>query len=126
MLQLAIRSGTREEFQELKTEKRLIPFKTGDKAQDLYEVLKPYKGYPLYITMDLDWFDPSILPGTGSPEPGGFFWQDFASIIEVLKIHNLVAADIVELSPQIDISGNSNIFAAKVTRSLLMLLTITK
>ncbi len=79
-------------------------------------------GKPIYLTCDLDWFDPSIMPGTGTPEPGGFFWTDFENIVEILKSHNLVGADIVELSPQLDPTGISSVLAAKVTRSLLMLL----
>ncbi|MFL0760536.1 MAG: arginase family protein, partial [Prochlorococcus sp.] len=78
---------------------------------------------PIYLTMDLDWFDPCVLPGTGTPEPGGFLWSDFAAVIEVLKGHQLVGADVVELAPQLDTSGMSSVLAAKVTRSLLMLLS---
>ena len=73
-------------------------------------------------TVDLDWFDPAVLPGTGTPEPGGYHWSDFASLIGVLRDHHLVAADVVELSPQLDTSGISSVLAAKVTRSLLLLL----
>ena len=64
--------------------------------------------------MDLDWFDPAVLPGTGTPEPGGFHWQDFAAVIDVLQEHRLVAADVVELAPQLDTSGISSVLAAKV------------
>ncbi|WP_320666734.1 agmatinase [Prochlorococcus sp. MIT 1307] len=123
IFQLAIRSGTREEFQELKDQNQLIPHIHGQPATYLEKALMPHLGKAIYLTVDLDWFDPSIMPGTGTPEPGGFFWQDFAAIIDVLKKHNLVAADIVELSPQLDHSGISSILAAKATRSLVMLLS---
>ncbi len=122
LIQLAIRSGTKEEFQELHDQNRLVSHISGSKALDLAKALTPYKGRPLYLTVDLDWFDPSVLPGTGTPEPGGFQWSDFAEVIEVLRAHNLVAADVVELAPQLDPSGISSVLAAKVTRSLLMLL----
>jgi agmatinase len=88
----------------------------------LQQALAPLKGKPIYLTVDLDWFDPSVLPGTGTPEPGGYHWSDFASLIEVLREHHLVAADVVELAPQLDTSGISSVLAAKVTRSLLLLL----
>jgi len=117
LLQLAIRSGTREEFQELKASGRRIA-----DAEALRRALNPLHGKPLYLTVDLDWFDPAVLPGTGTPEPGGFHWQDFAAVIDVLKQHQLVAADVVELAPQLDSSGISSVLAAKVTRSLLLLL----
>ena len=76
----------------------------------------------LYLTVDLDWFDPAVMPGTGTPEPGGFLWQHFAELVEELRHHRLVAADVVELAPSLDPSGVSAVLAAKVVRSLLLLL----
>ncbi|MCB4393935.1 agmatinase [Synechococcus sp. HB1133] len=117
LFQLSIRSGTREEFKELHGSGRLIP-----NIDALQQALSPLRGRPLYLTVDLDWFDPSVLPGTGTPEPGGYHWSDFASLVKVLREHHLVAADVVELAPQLDTSGISSVLAAKVTRSLLLLL----
>jgi len=122
IFQLGIRSGTKSEFIEMKNTKSLIPHSLGEHAQYLEKTLESFKGTPIYLTFDLDWFDPSIMPGTGTPEPGGYFWRDFAAIIEVLRSHNLVGADVVELSPKLDNSGISSILAAKVIRSLIMLL----
>jgi agmatinase len=73
--------------------------------------------------VDLDWFDPGVLPGTGTPEPGGFHWGHFATLVEELRHHRLVAADVVELAPQLDPTGVSSVLAAKVVRSLLLLLS---
>ena len=117
LFQLAIRSGTREEFSELHESGRLMP-----SVDALQQALAPLQGKPIYLTVDLDWFDPAVLPGTGTPEPGGYHWSDFASLIGVLREHHLVAADVVELAPQLDTSGISSVLAAKVTRSLLLLL----
>jgi agmatinase len=114
--QIAIRSGTREEFQELHATGRLVPIAA------MAEALATLRGRPLYLTVDLDWFDPAVLPGTGTPEPGGFHWPQFAELVEELRHHRLVAADVVELAPQLDPSGVSSVLAAKVTRSLLLLL----
>mgnify|MGYP001407643667 CR=1 FL=1 len=117
LLQLAIRSGTKEEFSELqRTGRRMADVAT------LGEALASAQGRPIYLTVDLDWFDPAVLPGTGTPEPGGYRWQDFAELVDVLRPHHLVAADVVELAPQLDGSGVSSVLAAKVTRSLLLLL----
>jgi len=102
--------------------KRLIQHTLGENAKYLEEALNNFKENPIYLTFDLDWFDPSIMPGTGTPEPGGYFWRDFAAIIEVLKSRKLIGADVVELSPRLDNSGISSILAAKVIRSLIMLL----
>jgi agmatinase len=114
--QIAIRSGTREEFQELRSSGRLVPIAA------MAAALAPLRGRPLYLTVDLDWFDPAVLPGKGTPEPGGFHWPQFAELVEELRHHQLVAADVVELAPQLDPSGVSAVLAAKVTRSLLLLL----
>ena len=122
IFQIGIRSGTKLEFIEMKNTKRLIPYALGENARYLEKALDNFKGKPLYLTFDLDWFDPSIMPGTGTPEPGGYFWRDFAAIVEILKSHNLIGADVVELSPKLDNSCISNILAAKVVRSLIMLL----
>ena len=120
--QIGIRSGTKKEFQELRQTKRLITFDSNKSVASFAKMLSLYKGKPIYLTIDLDWFDPSVLPGTGTPEPGGFFWQDFMKIMNILKDHQVIAADIVELAPQLDHSGISSILAAKVARSLLMIL----
>jgi len=123
LFQIGIRSGTKEEFLELNEQKRLIKYGKNERPEILSKSLEPIKGKPVYLTVDLDWFDPSIVPGTGTPEPGGYFWDDFAAIIEILKDHNLIAADIVELSPQLDLSGVSSVVAAKIARSLLMIMS---
>ena len=122
ILQIGIRSGTKSEFIEMRNTKSLIPHTFGDSAKYLEKALENLNGTPIYLTIDLDWFDPSIMPGTGTPEPGGYFWGDFAAIIDVIKSHNLIGADVVELSPKLDNTGISSILAAKVIRSLIMLL----
>nr|AUG32371.1 putative agmatinase [Paulinella longichromatophora] len=116
LLQIDIRSGSKEEFFELKNEKRLIYL------NDAVNKLQSFRGKPIYLTIDLDWFDPAIMPGTGTPEPGGFFWKDFALLVDELRYHYLVGADIVELAPLLDPTGCSSILAAKVTRSILLIL----
>ena len=116
LLQIAIRSGTKAEFAELRQTERLVAI------EQMASALVPLRGQPLYLTVDLDWFDPAVLPGTGTPEPGGFLWGHFATLVDELRHHRLVGADVVELSPQLDPSGVSSVLAAKVTRSLLLLL----
>ncbi|MFQ6537643.1 agmatinase [Aphanothece stagnina] len=116
LLQIAIRSGTREEFSELRQSGRLVAI------ERMAEALGPLRGRPIYLTVDLDWFDPAVMAGTGTPEPGGFHWPDFAALVNELRHHDLVAADVVELAPQLDPTGVSSVLAAKVTRSLLLLL----
>ena len=116
LMQIAIRSGTRDEFKELQSSERLIS------VQDIPNRMSELRGRPIYLTVDLDWFDPAVMPGTGTPEPGGFIWNDFAAVINELRHHRLMGADVVELAPQLDPSGISSVLAAKVTRSLLLLM----
>src|SRR3989339_1549635 len=54
----------------------------------------------IYISFDVDVFDPSVMPSTGTPEPGGFFWNDILVLLQqVCKNKNIVGADFVELMP---------------------------
>ncbi len=77
---------------------------------------------PIYLTLDLDYFDPAYFPGTGTPEPGGEDFHSFIALLKILSSKNFVGADVVELSPPLDTSGNSDVFAAKVVRELLLVL----
>ncbi len=120
ILQVGIRSGTKEEFQFMHKKNQLVNFLPGGNTQEFKKALLPYSNSPIYLTIDLDWFDPSLLAGTGTPEPGGFFWNDFEEILKTLKDFRIVASDIVELSPETDKSGVSSIVAAKVLRSLIL------
>ena len=73
----------------------------------------------VYITFDLDAFDPAVCPGTGTPEPGGFFWYEILSFLkQVFSTTNVVGFDIVELAPM---KGNriSEFLAAKLYFKLL-------
>ena len=67
---------------------------------DLSLLDKFFKNKNVYITFDVDGFDASIMPATGTPEPGGMLWEDVLPIIKkVCQISNVVGADINELSP---------------------------
>ncbi len=73
----------------------------------------------VYITFDVDGFDASIMPATGTPEPGGLLWEDVIPIIkEVCKISNIVGADINELAP-IKNFDSYNFLVAKLAYKIL-------
>ena len=73
----------------------------------------------VYITIDLDAFDPSILPSTGTPEPGGMFYYETLEFIKMMfKKKNVVGFDIVELCPN-DIDKSSDFLAAKLYYKML-------
>jgi len=64
--------------------------------------------HPVYLTIDLDVFDPGVLPGTGAPEPGGIDWATFEALLDAIPEDWLVAGDVVELAPHYDPTGCSS------------------
>jgi len=72
-----------------------------DKAQwDHAAIVKHFKNRTIYLSFDLDGFDGSVMPATGTPEPGGLFWDDVIPIIKAAaKEGTIVGADVVELAP---------------------------
>lgn len=115
LIQIGIRSGPQEEFEWMVEHKSLMTH-----TEQLAERLMGHKNQPVFITVDLDVFDPAYLPGTGTPEPGGISFMDFLNWLRVMKGLNVVGFDILELSPHYDPSGQSAILAAKVMRELLL------
>ena len=121
IFQFGIRSGTREEFEWAKTHTHLEKFT----LTTLADTIEQLKDKPVYITIDLDVLDPAVFPGTGTPEPGGISYKELlAAIAQFQQLSHIVSADVVELSPQYDVSGASTAVACKTIRE--MLLTITK
>ncbi len=116
--QFCIRSGEREEFRfaERHTDMHKFGFDgLAALAQDLSA-----EGAPVYLTIDLDCLDPSVFPGTGTPEAGGVSFAMLLQAIGDVSKTNVVAADINELAPMLDASGASTATAAKVLRELLL------
>ncbi len=114
--QFGIRSGERDEFYWAKEHTNLNKFN----FKGLQEAIEECQNYPVYFTIDLDVLDPSVFPGTGTPEAGGVtFMELLEAIIAVSKL-NVVAMDINELSPVYDQSGASTALACKVLRELLL------
>jgi len=117
--QFGIRSGDKAEFQ----------FAAGHVAMRRFDfewldvTLEALKGKPVYLTIDLDVMDPSVFPGTGTPEPGGVgFLELMRAAVSVAKCANVVGCDLVELSPALDPSGASTACACKLTRELMLAL----
>ncbi|MDX1738916.1 MAG: arginase family protein, partial [Alphaproteobacteria bacterium] len=118
LVQYGIRSGTREEYDWMKSNNTLC--KSRNEFLDTIRAIPDDR--PIYLTFDLDYFDPSFFPGTGTPEPGGEDFHSFVSLCKILRNKNFVGCDVVELSPTIDPTGNSDVFAAKVVRELILCL----
>jgi agmatinase len=89
------------------------------KNWDLSKLMRLFKGKDVYITFDVDGFDASIMPATGTPEPGGLLWEDVLPIIKkVCQISNVVGADINELAP-IKNFDSYNFLVAKLAYKIL-------
>ena len=111
--QIGIRSGVKEEFEFMKIHNTLAK-----NFSDL-DCLKDKK---IFVTVDLDVLDPSIMSGTGTPESGGMDFNTLIDWFKYLKDFDIVGADVVELAPDYDASGVSTAVASKVIRELLMIL----
>ena len=114
--QFGIRSGDRSEFEFAK--EHVIQHKFD--LKEFGEVVKKLKGKRVYFTLDLDVLDPSIFPGTGTPEAGGVTFNELLEAVHMLKDLNIVGCDINELSPHYDLSGTSTAVACKILRELLL------
>ncbi len=69
---------------------------------------------PVYLSFDIDGLDPSVAPGTGTPEPGGLTTPQGLEIIRGLWGLNVIGADLVEVSPPYDTTGNTSLLAANL------------
>ena len=114
--QFGIRSGERAEFQFAKEHTNLHKYN----LDGLKETVAALKDTPVYLTIDLDVFDPGVFPGTGTPEAGGIFFMKFVESLKLISQLNIVALDVNELSPTLDQSGASTALACKVVRELLL------
>lgn len=114
--QIGIRSGTQQEYRLMREHGTLITFRDEDLT-----ALKDWIGQrPLYLTVDLDVFDPACMPGTGTPEPGGIDWWTFQGFLKTVQGCDIVGMDVVELAPHLDTSGCSAVLAAKAVREMLL------
>lgn len=115
--QFGIRSGEREEFAWAKEHL----FQQKFNFNGLGEAVKQLRGKPVYFTLDLDVLDPSVFPGTGTPEAGGVSFMHLLNACLSLKGLEIVGFDVNELSPVYDQSGVSTAVACKIIRELLLL-----
>jgi len=113
--QIGIRSGMKEEFDLMKKYNTRLTSP---------EQLQSLKGKNIFVTIDLDVLDPSIMSGTGTPEAGGLTFSELIDWFKQLRSLNIIGADVVELAPDYDHSGVSTAVATKVIRELLMCMGI--
>ncbi|MEC7143783.1 MAG: agmatinase [Pseudomonadota bacterium] len=121
VVSLGIRNLSRPEmkFYENNRDKIEIFWARDKKKWDLSHLENFFKNKTVYITFDVDGFDSSIMPATGTPEPGGLLWEDVLPIIKrVCQISKVVGADINELAP-IKKFDSYNFLVAKLAYKIL-------
>ena len=111
--QIGIRSGEDYEFDLMKKYKTQI-FNSDE--------LSHLKGKNVFLTIDLDCLDPSIMPGVGTPEAGGLTYNELINWLKEVQKLNIIGADIVELAPDLDITKVSTAASCTLTREVLMIL----
>ncbi len=129
IVQVGIRAQCREEYEFIKSNgiaafyARDIFSSVSDKwHKDVINAL----GKNVYITFDVDGFDPSLLPATGTPEPGGLFWDNTMNLLKKIgESKNIVGFDVVELAPS-KAHPASDFIAAKLVYKMLNYAFINK
>lgn len=116
IFQFGIRSGDRSEFEWGKDHVITHMFD----FDGLEETVEALKDKPVYFTIDLDVLDPSVFPGTGTPEAGGVTFKELLNAVLKASRLNIVGMDLNELSPMLDASGASTAVALKIMRELLL------
>ncbi|MDR1254200.1 MAG: agmatinase [Oscillospiraceae bacterium] len=114
--QFGIRSGEASEFEFSNAHTVMQKFN----LEGFASKIKPLFGKPIYISIDLDVLDPSIFPGTGTPEAGGVTFNELLYAIISLSPLHIIGCDLTELSPTCDHSGVSTLVACKILRELLL------
>ncbi|MGI5970125.1 MAG: agmatinase [Oscillospiraceae bacterium] len=120
IIQLGIRSGDRSEFEwSSQGHTEMHRFST----DSLPEVISRLTGRPVYLTVDLDILDPSVFPGTGTPEAGGISFEELRKAVTDICLNcSVVGCDVVELSPGYSPADISVLTGGKIVREMLLAL----
>lgn len=116
LFQVGIRSGTEGEFDLARKMKSLVPLE----QNSLRSLEKHLKGKPVYISLDLDVVNPGLLPGVGTPEPGGLTFQELISLFKDLQNLHVIGFDMVELTPDYDPTQISSLTASVILREMIL------
>jgi agmatinase len=115
VVMLGARAGTREEW----TRAGALGY-CGRTGALPVPVWREISDRPLYLSVDIDGFDPTTAPGTGNPEPLGLSVDDFVTLISVLREGRVVGCDVVEVNPRFDPSGCTSVLAAWLVREMVL------
>jgi agmatinase len=116
LFQVGIRSGTEEEFELARRMKSIVSVDQDSPRS----MVKRLRNKPVYLSLDLDVIDPSLLPGVGTPEPGGFTFQEFISLLKEIQPLHVIGFDMVELTPDYDPTQVSSITASVLLREMIL------
>jgi agmatinase len=121
LLQVGIRSMCSDELPYLKQDRIYYAHDISGRADWHDEAVSKIQG-PVYITIDLDVFDPSVLPSTGTPEPGGLtYYEVYRFLANVIRKHQVIGLDVVELCPNPS-EKSSDFLASKLIYQLISLI----
>jgi agmatinase len=116
--QVGIRSTAREELHNIDPKRTFYAHRIAE-DDEWVERVSAQLGDEVYITIDLDVFDPAYLPSTGTPEPGGLSYREVMALLRrVIREHRVVGLDVVELCPN-PASKASDFLAAKLIYQFL-------
>ena len=121
IVSLGIRNLCQEEFDYLKNNNDRIKIFWAKEINrwNMYDLKKIIKNKNIYLTFDLDGFDSSLMPATGTPEPGGLFWNDAIKVLKIIfKNSTVVGADVNELAPKKNLHA-CDFLAAKLVYKIL-------
>ena len=121
IVSLGIRNLCQEEFNYLKKNNNRIKIFWAKEINrwNMYDLKKIVKNKNIYLTFDLDGFDSSLMPATGTPEPGGLFWNDAIKVLKIIfKNSTVVGADVNELAPKKNLHA-CDFLAAKLVYKIL-------
>jgi len=130
LVQIGVRSLSRQEFQLAATGRRIDTFyahQLDRQWEKLLATLRALQG-KVYLSVDVDGLDPSVIPSTGTPQPGGLSWQQTMTVIRTLAANSsarLLAADLVEFVPSPHPPG-CDLTAARLAEKILAYLTVPK
>lgn len=119
VVQVGIRSVCLEEKEHIVTDNMFYAHEiVGKNPEWMERVVERLQG-PVYLTIDLDGLDPSVLPATGTPQPGGLSWYELTTLlVKVFRQREVVGFDVVELCPQPD-NVISDVLAASLVYKII-------
>ena len=123
LVQIGIRSSSVEEEEFVKSTYNIQTFKNKDvhRHMDAVEYYLTTIDTPVYLSIDMDVFDPAIAPAVGNPTPGGLFTSEVENVIQSLSYKNVVGMDVVETATD-KLGENTAVCAAKIICDFLSLI----